>query len=52
MCLIWVDKYFVVHEDFIGLHYVPNITTYTTVGVPKDTLLQRNLDCVMVAQRT
>ncbi len=41
--LRWVDVNFEVHEDFIGLHSVPDIQTATIVSVLKDTILRMNL---------
>ncbi len=43
VCLRWVDSNFEPHEDFIGLHYVDDITTNTIVQVLKDTILCLNL---------
>ena len=47
VCLRWVDEKFEVHEDFIGLHSVPDIQTDTIVGVLKDAILRMNLQLSM-----
>ena len=47
VCLRWVDAQFEPHEEFIGLHHVPDITTSTIVSVLKDTVLRMNLNLSM-----
>ena len=44
VCLRWVDSELQPHEEFIGLHYVHDITTATIiVHVVKDTVIHLNL---------
>ena len=43
VCLRWVDAQFEPHEEFIGLHHVPDTTTSTIIRVLKDTVLRMNL---------
>ena len=43
VCLRSVDSKFEPHEDFIGLHFVDDITAMTIVRVLKDTILRMNL---------
>ena len=40
ICIRWVDKSFVVHEDFIGMHPLPRTTAHQVVAVLKDVLLR------------
>ena len=47
VCLRWVDAQFELHEEFIGLHHVQDITTDTIVHVLKDTVLRMNLNMSM-----
>ena len=47
VCFRWVDSKFVPHEDFIGLHFVDDITATTIVRVLKDTVLRMNLKMSM-----
>lgn len=47
MCFRWVDSKFEPHEDFIGLHFVDDITANTIVKVLKDTILRMNLQMSM-----
>ena len=47
VCLRWVDSKFEPHEDFIGLHFVDDITAKTIVSVLKDTILRMNLKMSM-----
>ena len=47
VCLRWVDAQFEPHEEFIGRHHVPDITTSTIVSVLKDTVLRMNLNLSM-----
>ena len=47
VCLRWVDSHLEPHEDFIGLHFVEDITTDTIVHVLKDTVLRMNLNMSM-----
>ena len=47
VCLRWVDYELQPHEEFIGLHYVHDITTATIVHVVKDTVLRQNLNMSM-----
>ena len=41
--LRWVDSDFSVHEEFVGLHAVPSISSDTLVSVIKDILIRFNL---------
>ena len=43
ICLRWVDNNLTAHEDFIGLHFVDNISLATLVGCLKDVLTRMNL---------
>ena len=43
ICIRWVDKSFVVHEDFIGMYPLPRTTADQVVALLKDTLLRMNL---------
>ena len=43
ICLHWVDNCLEVHEDFIGLYFIPDITAGTILGVIKNTLSRLNL---------
>lgn len=47
ICLRCVDSQLEPHEDFIGLHYVNDITTETVIHVLKDTVLRVNLNMSM-----
>lgn len=47
VCLRWVDSKLEPHEDFIGLHYVDDITTNTIVHTLKDSVLSLNLNMSM-----
>ena len=47
VCLRWIDVQFGLHEEFIGLHHVPDITADTVVRVLKDTLLGMTLKLSM-----
>lgn len=42
VCLRLIDTQFEAHEEFIGLHHLPDITTSTVVSVFKDTVLRMN----------
>ena len=46
VCLRWVDSKLMVHEGFIGLHHVADITTDTVVQVLQDTVIRINLKLV------
>ena len=43
LCLRWVDEDLNLHEEFIGLHVVPNICADTLVACIRDTLIRMNL---------
>ena len=43
ICLRWVDDEFEVHEEFIGLYEIDNLTANTLAAAIKDTLLRMNL---------
>ena len=43
ICLRWVDQHMDVHENFMGLYVIPNISADTIFGVVKDTLVRLNL---------
>lgn len=43
LCIRWVDKSLVDHEDFIGLYEVPSIQSDILVAAIKDVLLRMNL---------
>ena len=43
ICLRWVDNNLTPHEDFIGLHFVDNISSATLVACLKDVLTRTNL---------
>ena len=43
----WVNSQLELHEEFIGLYYVDDITTATIVHVLKDTVLHLNLSMSM-----
>lgn len=43
ICLRWVDQHLTVHENFIGLYVIPNISADTILTVVKDTLVRLNL---------
>ena len=47
VCLRWDDSHLEPHEDFVGLHYVDNITADTIVHVLTDTVLRLNLNMSM-----
>ena len=47
VCLRWVDAHFEDHEEFIGLHYVADITTNTIVAVLKDSVFRMTLNLCM-----
>ena len=38
ICLRWVDNNLTPHEDFIGLHFINNISSATLVACLKDVL--------------
>ena len=40
LCIGWVDKFLVVHQEFSGFYEVPNIKSETLVKMIKDILLQ------------
>ena len=42
-CIRWVDEFLVPHEEFIGMHPIPNTTANQIVAVIKDILLRMNL---------
>ena len=42
-CIRWVDNNLEAHEEFIGLHPIPNTEADTLVNVIKDILLRLNL---------
>ena len=44
ICLRWVNDKFGVHEEFIGLYEIDNLTANTLVAAIKDTLLHMNLN--------
>lgn len=44
LCFRWVDDHLEVHEEFIGLYQISNISADTIVAVIKDTLLRMNLN--------
>ena len=43
LCLRWVDEDLNPHEEFIGLHVVPNICAVALVACIRDTLIRMNL---------
>ena len=43
LCLRWVDADLNPHEEFIGLHVVPNICANTLVACIRDVLIRMNL---------
>lgn len=43
ICLRWVDEDLSVHEDFIGLYVIPNISAAMIFSVVKDTLMRLNI---------
>ena len=47
VCIRWVDDKFEAHEDFVGLHYVDNITAATIVHVVTDTVCRMTLSLSM-----
>ena len=42
-CIRWVDEHLIPHEDFIGMHPLPNTMAKGIVAVIKDILLRLNL---------
>ena len=44
LCLRWVDNALEVHEDFIGMYHMENVSADTIVAVIKDCLLRLNLN--------
>ena len=44
ICSRWVDDESEVHEEFIGLYEIDNLTVNTPVAAIKDTLLRINLN--------
>ena len=42
-CIRWVDEFLVPHEEFIGMHHIPNTTANQILAVIKDILLRMNL---------
>ena len=42
-CIRWVDNNLEAHEEFIGLHRIPNTEADTLVNIIKDILLRLNL---------
>ena len=44
ICLRWVDDEFEVHEEFIGLYEINNLTANTLVVAIKDALLRTNIN--------
>lgn len=43
ICFRWVDQELLVHEDFVGLYEIPDISADTLVAAIKDCLLRMNL---------
>ena len=42
-CILWVDKFLVAHEEFLGFYEVPHIKSETLVKIIKDILLRFQL---------
>ena len=43
ICLRWVDHCLEVHEDFLGLYHVPDISANAIAAAIKDCLVRMNL---------
>ena len=50
LCLRWVDVDLNPHEEFIGLHVVPNICANTLVACIRDVLIRMNLTHTKIAE--
>ena len=43
ICIRWVDDHYAIHEDFLGLMQLPNITAHVILTALKDVLVRCNL---------
>ena len=43
LCIRWVNKFLVAHEEFLGFYEVPNIKSETLVKIIKDIFLRFQL---------
>ena len=43
LCMRWVDENLIPHEEFIGLHAIPDTSVDEIVAIIKDILLRMNL---------
>ena len=44
ICIRWVHVYFLIHEDFIGMHLLERTIAHQVVAILKNALLKTNLN--------